>query len=323
MKWVGTDVSKDKLDVVLLDETGQRQAGQFENTASGYTQLARWLTKRRAAGSPVCLEATGHYSEGVAEALYAAGYRVSVVNPARIRGYADAQLRRNKTDALDAALIADFCRTQAPDAWTPPPPEVRQLQALVRHLSSLEQAKQAVDNRLRDRTALPGLVVDQLQSQRTLLVDQIDQVKHALQDPIDQHPDLKRQRDLMDSIPGIGPLTAAKLLAECRPLADFTDVRQLVAFAGLNPSHHQSGSSIRKKTLISKCGNPAIRAALYLPAVSAKNHNPILRAFAQRLLAKGLCEMAVIAAVMRKLLHLIYGILKSGRPFDPNFQIAA
>ncbi len=323
MKWVGIDVSKDKLDVALLDEAGQRQAGQFENTASGYTQLARWLTKRRAVGSPVCLEATGHYSDGVAEALYAAGYRVSVVNPARVRGYADAQLRRNKTDQLDAALIADFCRTQAPDAWTPPPPEVRQLQALVRHLSSLEETKQAVDNRLRDRTALPPLVVEQLQHQHTLLVDQIDQVKHALQDHIDQHPDLKRQRDLMDSIPGIGPLTAAKLLAECRPLAAFTDVRQLVAFAGLNPSHHQSGSAIRKKTLISKCGNPAIRAALYLPAVSAKHHNPILRAFAQRLLAKGLCEMAVIAAVMRKLLHLIYGILKSGRPFDPTFHPAS
>jgi transposase len=265
------------------------------------------------------LEATGHYSEGVAEALYTAGYPVSVVNPARVRGYADAQLRRNKTDALDARLLADFCRTQAPEAWTPPPPEVRQLQALVRHLSNLEQAKQGVDNRLRDRASLPPLVVDQLQSQQTLLVAQIDQVKRALQDHIDQHPDLKRQRDLMDSIPGIGPLTAAKLLAECRPLTAFTDVRQLVAFAGLNPSHHQSGTSIKRKTLLSKRGNPAIRAALYLPAVSAKNHNPILRAFAQRLLARGLPEMAVIAAVMRKLLYLVFGVLKSGQPFDPNF----
>lgn len=322
MKWVGVDVSKDKLDMVLLDAAGASQARQFDNSASGYAQVTRWLSKRKAAGCAVCLEATGHYSEGVAEALYAAGYRVSVVNPARIRGYADAQLRRNKTDALDAKLIADFCRTQTPDAWSPPPPEVRQLQALVRHLSSLEQAKQVVDNRLRDRATLPPLIIEQLHSQQSLLDAQIDQVKRALQDHIDQHPDLKRQRDLMDSIPGIGPLTAAKLLAECRPLAEFTDVRQLVAFAGLNPAHHQSGSSIRKKTLISKCGNPAIRAALYLPAVCAKNHNPILRAFAQRLLAKGLCPMAVIAAVMRKLLHLIYGILKSGQPFDPHFQDA-
>jgi len=127
----------------------------------------------------------------------------------------------------------------------------------------------------------------------------------------------------MDSIKGIGPLTAAKLLAECRPLTEFDDVRQLVAFAGLNPSHYQSGSSIKKKTLISKCGNSAIRAALYMPAVSAKNHNPILRAFAQRLHAKGLCNMAIIAAVMRKLLHLVYGVLKSGKPFDPNFALAS
>jgi transposase len=323
MKWVGIDVSKDKLDVALLDDAGASQVGQFDNMASGYAQLGRWLSKRRAAGSPVCLEATGPYSEGVAEALYAAGYRVSVVNPARVRGYADAQLRRNQTDALDARLLADFCRTQAPEAWTPPPAEVRQLQALVRHLSNLEQAKQVADNRLRDRAALPPLVAEQLHIQSTLLDAQIDQVKRAVQDHIDQHPDLKRQRDLMDSIPGIGPLTAAKLLAECRPLTAFTNVRQLVAFAGLNPSHHQSGTSIRKKTRISRTGNAAIRAALYMPAISAKNHNPILHAFAQRLLARGLCQMAVIAAVMRKLLHLVYGVLKSGRPFDPNFAPAA
>jgi transposase len=200
---------------------------------------------------------------------------------------------------------------------------MRQLQAMVRHLANLVESKQQADNRLRDVLALPALVVEQLQAQANLLAEHIQQLKRAIQDHINQYPLLKQQRDLMNSIPGIGPLTAAKLIAECRALTDFEDVRQLVAFAGLNPSHHQSGSSIRKKTTLSKTGNAAIRAALYMPAVVAQNHNPILHAFAQRLLAKGLCKMAVIAAVMRKLLHLIYGILKSGQPFNPHFQNAA
>lgn len=319
----GIDVSKDKLDVELVDEQQPSKSVQVSNDKAGWAALNKWLSKQAAAGCRVCLEATGRYSEGVAQSLYEAGYTVFVVNPARIRGYATSQLRRNKTDKLDAKLIAHFCRTQELEAWTPTPPELHQLQALVRHLAVLEQAKQQCANRLRDKAALPALVIEQLQGQHTLLCQQIDQLKQAIQDHIDQHPDLKRQRDLMASIPGIGLLTAAKLLAECRPLTDFDDVRQLVAFAGLNPAHHQSGSSINKKTVISKCGNSAIRAALYMPAVSAKTHNPVLQAFAQRLQAKGLCQMAIIAAVMRKLLHLVFGVLKSGKPFDPNFALAA
>lgn len=319
----GIDVSKDKLDVVLMDEQRQTRYVQVDNTAAGWQHLTNWFKKNRAEGCPVCLEATGRYSEGIAEFLYEAGYRVSVVNPARIRGYATSQLRRNKTDKLDAKLIADFCRTQQPDAWTPPPQEVRQLQALVRHLAVLEQDKQAIDNRLRDRDKLPKLVVDQLTAQRTLLLDQIDQLKRAIQDHIDHFPHLKQQRDLMDSITGIGPLTAAKLLAECRSLSAFDDVRQLVAFAGLNPAHHESGSSVKRKALISKCGSSAIRAALYMPALTAMRFNPVLRSFAHRLRAKGLVELAVITAVMRKLLHLVFGVLKSGKPFDPNFALPA
>jgi transposase len=315
---VGIDVSKATLDVVWLDEQHQTHYVQVKNSRAGYEQLDQWL-KRRAVEA-VCLEATGRYSEGIAAHLAGAGYRVSVVNPARIKGYARAQLRRNKTDKLDAALIADFCRTQQPAAWTPPSAEVNELQALVRHLTALETARQQVGNRLREATSAPSLVRAQLEGQRDLLAQQLQQLQRAIQDHIDQHPDLKRQRDLMDSIPGIGPLTAAKLLAECRSLTRFDDVRQLVAFAGLNPAHHDSGSSIHHKATISKTGNAAIRAALYMPAVVAKRYNPRLRAFAQHLLDRGLCQMQVLVAVMRKLLHLIFGILKSGRPFDPNFQ---
>src|SRR5713101_2327351 len=270
---VGMDVSKETLDVELIDEGQHTHYIQVSNALPGWKALCKWLKKAGASGCRVCLEATGRYSEGVATYLYEQGYAVSVVNPARIRGYANAQLRRNKTDKLDAHIIADFCRTQETQPWSPPSQEMRVLQGLVRHLAVLESEKGAVENRLRDKAALPALVVEQLHKQQALLHEQIEQLKFAIQDHIEDYPDLKRARDLMDSIKGIGPLTAAKLLAECRPLTEFDDVRQLVAFAGLNPSHYQSGSSIKKKTLISKCGNSAIRAALYMPAVSAKNHN--------------------------------------------------
>jgi transposase len=124
---------------------------------------------------------------------------------------------------------------------------------------------------------------------------------------------------LLTSIPGIGGLTAGKLLAEFRCIRDFTDVRQLVAFAGLNPRHHQSGKTARGHTPISKQGRATIRAALFLPAVVAKTHAPALQPLVARLQARGLSSMEIVVAVMRKLLHFIFGVLKSGQPFDPHF----
>jgi transposase len=255
----------------------------------------------------------------VADYLFVQGYTVSVVNPARIRSYADSQLQRNKTDKLDAALIADFCRTQHPSAWTPPPPEIRQLQQWVRHLEDLTQAHQQAKNRL----GLPGQsepVTDHLQAQIALLVQQIAQTKQAISDLLDQSPDLKHQKDLLRSIPGLGDLTIGKLMAECRDLTAFRDVRQLVAFAGLNPRQHTSGSSVHKKPTISRTGSASLRAALYMPALAAMRFNPLLRIFADRLRARGLAAKAIIVAVMRKLLHLVFGVLNSGQPFDPNWS---
>src|SRR5256885_6525693 len=155
---VGIDVSKGRLDVLLV--RGEKREGQqFTNTATGYGKLAGWLSRRvKAEQVHVCLEATGPYGDAVATYLYERGYRVSVVNPARIKGYAASQMARNKTDKLDAALIADFCQTQQPAAWTPPTPELRQLQQLVRHLENLPRAPQQAKNHLEDPTLAAVLV---------------------------------------------------------------------------------------------------------------------------------------------------------------------
>ena len=132
---------------------------------------------------------------------------------------------------------------------------------------------------------------------------------------------MKQQRDLIKSIPGLGDLTAARILAELGDLSRFSDVRQIVAMTGLNPQQRQSGTSLHYTAGISRMGRRAIRAALYMPALSAMRHNPILRPFAERLLKQGLKKKQVIVAVMRKLLHLAYGVLKNKAPFNPNYLV--
>ena len=320
--FIGIDMAKDKFDVLLWREDGDPVPGTFENNPKGFNQFQRFLKKRNVVLAHACLEATGVYYEELAHFLHQQGYALSVVNPLQIKAYAQSQLRRNKTDQVDAAVIADFCRTQHPPLWTPPDPSWYELRALIRHLEDLEADRQRQRNRqdaLQHSLQPSPTVLSDLQQQIALLTEQIERVKSQIQAHIDQHPDLKQQRDLLQTITGIGPLTAAKLLAEYRGFADFDDVRQVVAFAGLNPKHRQSGSSIRGKTHISKMGRASIRATLYMPAINAKRFNPLLQPFVRRLEEQGLCGMEIIVAVMRKLLHLAFGILKSGQPFDPHY----
>lgn len=314
---VGIDIAKDTFDVYLLNTVGKAQEASFANSKQGINQLHHWLKKQGAKQAQVCLEATGIYSDLVAETLHSRKYQVSVVNPARIKAYAASQMRRNKTDALDAALIADYCRTQQPDPWTPPPPELKQLRALIRHLDDLKQEKQRATNRL-DAQNSAQAVTQHLEAQISLLNEQIKHTLRLIHDHIDHYPHLKQQRDLLDSIPGIGDLTASYLIAELGDVTRFQHVGQLVAFVGLNPRQHQSGKK-QSTHGISRMGRAALRAALYMPALVAKRCNPRLRAWANQLSQRGLTGKQVIVALMRKLLHLVYGILKSGQAFDPHF----
>lgn len=314
---MGIDVSKEKLDVVLVTEEGQ-WSQTFSNQGGGFKKLVEWMKGHGATEAHVCLEATGRYGEGVAEYLLEEGYRVSVVNPARIAAYGKSQLSRTKTDRTDAALIADFCRTQQPEAWTPPSPALKELRSLVRRLEALQEMRQQELNRLK---ALPSsdTVAQSLHDHLAFLDQQIKALMQGVQGHIDRNPDLKRNHELLTSIPGIGDLTAFKLQAELPPVHTFTDVRQWVAFAGLSPRQYRSGSSVRGRTRLAKTGSARLRSTLFFPAIVAKTHNPIVRAFCARLLDRGLAPLAVIGAAMRKLMHLIYGILKSGKPFDPSF----
>ena len=221
----------------------------------------------------------------------------------------------------DAHLIARFCQMHRPSAWTPPAPEVRELQALVRRLEALQEMRQMEDNRLQ-AGASTAAVLSSLHEHLQHLDAQIKQTRKQIADHIDQHPTLKRQKDLLVSIPGIAGATAAALLAELLDVSQFDRAAQVAAFAGLVPRIRQSGSSVRARPCLSKAGSPRLRRALYFPAMVALRFNAPIKALGERLAARGKSKMLILGAAMRKLLHLVFGILKSGKPFDPNFSVA-
>lgn len=314
---LGIDVSKDSLDVVLIEGSQQRHK-VFRNHAEGHKHLHNWLVAQRVGRLHICLEATGQYGEEVAEFLYQRGYPVSVVNPARIKRYGESKLHRNKTDKADAALIAEFCQREKPPLWEPLSTEVKHLRALVRRLEDLQSAYQQERNR-----SLCGekdaWVLEDLRTHLSYLQMRIQAARQAIQQHIDQHANLSSQQALLISIPGIGKLTAARILAEIGNIAAFEDAPQLAAYAGLNPKGFRSGSSVHKKARISKEGRAFLRYILYMPAIVARKHNPIIRGFCQQLAQKRLAEMAIVVAAMRKLLHIVFGVLKNKVPFDPNY----
>jgi transposase len=314
---LGIDIAKETFDVALI-VTDKTKNEHFENNPEGFKHLSRWVGKHTQEGLHACMEATGQYGDGLAEYLYQQGNPVSVVNPARIKAYASSKLRRNKTDKADAQLIAEYCLREKPALWSPPPASFKELQALVRRLEDLQANLQQENNRLKSG-GTSQIVQEDIRGHMEFLEGKIEQMKQTIQKHIQAYPELKRRQDLITSIPGIGPLTAAKILGEVRDVCEFESARQLAAYAGVTPRNFVSGTSVHKKSRLSKMGNTQLRKALYMPAIVAQTYNPIIKTFSQRLLKSGLRPMEVIGAVMHKLLHLIYGILKSGNPFDPDF----
>jgi transposase len=294
----------------------------FDNHAAGFDQLAGWLKQQGVTQVHACLEATGRYGNALAGCLHQSGHKVSVVNPARIKKYAASQMRRNKTDKADAAIIADFCRTQSLRLWQPPAAHHQELQALVRYLASLQATYRSEANRLAAQPPA-STVCSRLESHLAFLDLQIKALRGDIQACIDSHPDLHQQYRLLISIPGIGALSAARFLAEVPDVTIFDSPRQLAAYVGLTPACHVSGSSVHLPAHLVKTGNTSLRRDLYFPAIVAKQHNPLLHAFALRLAARGLAPKAIVAAVMRKLIHLAYAVLKHQRPFDPTFCLSS
>jgi transposase len=245
-QWVGIDVSKSKLDVAVLDERGKLKNHVFTNDAQGHATLVAWLNAP-SASLHICMEATGAYSEAPAAALCDAGFAVSVVNPARIKVFAQSQLVRNKNDRADAALLARFGQTMQPEPWTAPSVEVRALRALVERLQSLKDMRQQEANRLEAATTStdPAEMVQSIQSHLAWLQDNIQRLERKIDDHIDGHPSLREDAKLITSIPGLGKTKAAKVMAYMGDVRRCDNGKALAAFVGVTPQQKQSGSSVR------------------------------------------------------------------------------
>jgi transposase len=322
---LGIDVAKHTLAVALMVDAHQLACGTFDNSPAGFAQLVRWVARQRGSGQmtlSVCLEATGRYGEAVAEALVAAGYHVSVVNPSRIHAYGRSQGLIGKRDQSDAKLIARYCGRHDLPAWQPPAPQQQVRQELSRHLDDLKTTRQRLTNRLSAGVHTP-FIQRSLQEQIDLLNRQIEETQAELDHLIQQDETQRQQFHLLTSIPGIGPTTASKFLAAVGEWTSFESADQLAAYAGLVPKPYQSGTSVHKKPVLAKGGNRHLRTAFYMPALSAERFNPVIAALAARLRARGKSKMQIIGAIMHKLLRLAFGVLKSGRPFDPNYATGA
>jgi len=316
---LGIDVAKAKLDVALRLPDGKLRNKVVDNTPAGFAALATWMEKHDVDSLLVCMEATGTYWEAVAEYLSDAGHTVSVVNPAQIKAFGAAGLVRTKTDKIDARLIAEFCVAQHPEPWQAPPPAVRELRALVARRDALDAMRTQERNRL---LVARDVVCAGIETHMDYLDRAIAKVEAAIRQKIDDDPGLKDQRDLLDSIPGLGDKTIPVLLSYYGGPLRFDKAREAAAFAGLDPRHHESGSSVRGKPRLSKVGHALLRKALYMPAMVAVNRTAWGRAFRDRLAATGKPPMVIIGAMMRKLIHVAFGVLKSRQPFNPALHIA-
>jgi transposase len=314
---LGIDISKADFHVELSVNEKLRHR-RFVNRKEGFRELCVWLARHKAEPVHACLEATGRYGDELALHLYEAGHVVSVINPAQIKAFGQSELLRNKDDRPDAGLIRRFCEKQQPAAWQPPSTQLRELQALTRHLENLHDTRQQQVNRLEGVNN--KAVLKSLRKLVAHLDSEIQRTEKQIQDQIDNDPELHRQQQLLSSIKGIGKLTAAKLLAEIGDISSYKSARQVAAYAGLTPRNNRSGT-LRGKTRLSKTGNARVRKALFFPALVAKRYNPIVRAFCQRLTSNGKNKMEVVGAAMRKLIHIAFGVLKSGKHFDPDYEL--
>jgi transposase len=316
---VGIDVSKDSLDACLLLPTGRIRPAAFANDAGGFAALLAWAD-RHAGGQALhfCLEATGPYSEGPALALAQAGRLVSVANPARVKAHAGAAGQANKTDPADARAIAQFARDRRPPAWQLPSPEVRQLQGLVRRLEDLVEMAAREKGRLAS-PALTKAARRSVERTRRLLEKEADRVRAESDALVAAFEPLRADRELLETIPGVGRQTATIVLAELPAVEQLPSAQSAAASAGLAPREHRSGTSVRKRTRLSKAGNARLRKALYLPALTAIRFNPLLKGFFDRLVSAGKPKMQAVGACMRKLVMICYGVLKNRASFDADW----
>lgn len=314
---LGIDISKRTFDVCLIHRNKEKYR-KFANDASGFAKLSAFLHKEGIEELHACMESTGKFYEPVANYLADRGYIVSVINPKRIKGYAQSELQRSKTDKKDAGVIARFCKSQQPAAWQPHPPEIREVQEVMRYIDALKVTIHQEERRL-EAGFTSAALKETVTAHVTELKNTLRSLLKSLKQHAAKHPRIQQQYKLLTSIISISDLTAFTYIAEIGYSDRFRQTRQVESYCGLSPRQYQSGTSVRGRDRISKVGNSRMRKALYMPALNAKDYNPVLRSFAERLEKAGKPPRVIVCAVMRKLLRIMHGVVSSGKEFDVDY----
>ena len=309
---LGIDVGKRELSLALLVDQ-KFLCKTVNNNIEGFKKIIKFV-KSKAETAEVYLEATGRYGESVTDFLYSNGFDVKVINPLKIKAFSQLKMSRQKTDKVDAQIIAEFGEKFGGKSYTPIAENLKELRELYRTNCALKEQLTSCKNHLENKELIALSVREIWENIVRKLEEEIKNCSEKMKKIIEGDKELKTKKGLLTEIPGVGEETARAFLAEVPKLNEFRTARELAAFIGLTPQHRFSGSSVRGRPRISKMGLKSLRKALYLPAITAMRFNPSLKIFAENLRIRGKKGKQIICAVMRKLVHIIFGVLKYDFP---------
>lgn len=314
--FVGIDVSKNKLDVAILNDKGAYDCFVVPNSKVGFGQILKRVA-RQEGSAHFCVEATGSYHYGIGFFLLDKAQHISVENPTLVKYFGLSVNSLQKTDKADAKLIARYAKERKPALWKLNDPQMRELLFLSKRLDDLNKLSNQESNRL-ENDQLPKIVVKGIQKNLKNFKDEVKQILAEIEKVLASNEELKKNHDLLTSIPSVGTRAAIGFMATFPDLSQYSKAEDLAAACGLNPRLKRSGTSVQKQTRISKQGSSHMRKLFYLPALVAARHNPVVRDFYAKLLAKGKPKKAALVACERKLLMIAYGVVKHQKPFQCN-----
>lgn len=312
-QFFGIDISKDVFDVVDFKDNHH----QFKNDVKGFKEFGKILTEN----SHCVMEVTGSYYQGLATWLHSKSVDVSVVNPLSVKRFIQMKLKTSKTDKMDAQMIRLYGESEHPELWEPPSKSLIEATELHKLIEMLVKQRTALKNKLHGLNAkgiVKSPVTASIRRQIRNLGSEIEELELKLEKVIkDYQPDLLTR---LCSIPGIGKRTAIYLIVLTNGFDKFETSSQLISYFGLNPIIHESGSSVRGRSRISKTGNNHIRNLLFMCSFTACEHNKSCREIYQRIITKGKSKKLALIAVANKLLKQSLAIAKSGLYYDENFR---
>lgn len=323
MHYMGLDVSKLKIDCCLISENSEKKKQKvIKNSPNGMNDLLSWLEKNKVPveNLHIVMEGTGAYHHIAAYLLHEAGATLSIANPMQVKNFGKGIGIKTKTDTVDSFVLAYYCMLKKPAAWQPPPEEALILRDLIQRSENLKDDIQREKNR-REKflfTAKNPRVEQSIQETINFMTSQLEKITQEIDDLIKNNPHMQKTLALLQSIPAVGSTSARAILALMYEHT-FNSAEQMASYIGVVPIQRTSGTSVYSRPRMSKTGPSKIRAILYMSAITAIRYNPHCKALYKRLTANGKSKMTAVGTVMRKLVHLCYGVIKTKTRYDAHY----